>query len=211
MDASGAAVHPTRRAFAKNAALNVHYDDDTPNCVPLTPPPASHRVFSIFAEFAAERSLRLGAASGASLSADQPVSSTIPIAAAKLRARGVKTFAANAPDRLILGVGGIEYGTTPSVAYEVYVGVPGPTPAPRRYRAGILTFFNHPHGTDNASAEHLFDISAVAREQGFNAEKLEVTFVPFDLVVDAAGQPAAKRVSDVRIATIEVRQVTARP
>ncbi len=211
MDASGTAVNPPRRFFAKNATLDVHYDVETPGCVPLTPPPASVSKFSILNEFAAQRSLRLGAVSGVSLSADGPVSSAVPIDAQKLRARGVKAFAANSPDRLILGVGGIEYTTPPSVAYDVYVTSPGPTQAPGRYRAGVLTFFSHPHGMGKGPAgEQLFDITAVAREQGVLADKLEVTFVPFDLVVDADGKPAAKRASDVRIATIELREVTAR-
>jgi tyrosinase len=216
VDANGTAVQPKRRMFATNGPLGVCYDDDTPSCVPLQPPPAAaHTVFSVFNEFAAPRSVRLGATAGVSLSAAEPTSSAVPIAAGKLRAAGGgKLFAASSPDRLILGLGGIEYSKTPSVAYTVYVGsADATTTGTQRYRAGILTFFDHGHqmAEKSPTAEQLFDITAYVRAQGGPPGKLEVTFVPFDLVVDDAGKPAAERVSDARVGSIEVREVSVRP
>jgi Common central domain of tyrosinase len=207
MDANGTAVNPPRRMFAKNANLDVHYDDQTPDCVPLDPPVSSRTLFSLGDVFA-RQAVRLGTAPGTSLSADQPVSATVPINAKALRSKASPNlFAATSPEHLVLGVG-VAYSQTPSVAYYVDVSAGAGSPS---YRAGVLTFFDHGGMAMDKSvaAEHLFDISAFARRNGLSAENLQVTFVPFDLVVDAQGNPGAKRVAEVRVGPIDVRDVSA--
>jgi hypothetical protein len=208
VDADGSTVTPLRREFATNRALGVRYDDER-TCLPLQPPPPSGRGFSILSEYASSRAVHLGTSGGLKLSASEPATSTVSLDAKRMGGPANRMFAAASPRKLVLAVNGISYPAEPSVAYDVYAGLPeGTKPDPHGpYHIGSLTFFSHPHAMDKGS--QLFDISALARTPGFDASKLDVTFVPFDLVVTEGGAPGAERRSDVQIAGFDVREVTA--
>jgi hypothetical protein len=172
---------------------------------------------NILQRFASPQAVRLGSSSGVHLSASVPVSRTVTLATRQRlgAANNAVTFAANSPRKLILEVGEITFTTPPSVAYDVYVDLPPGTPPDREgpYHVGTLTFFglgSEGMPMPNGPGE-LFDISRIARRPGFDPAKLQVTFVPFDLVVTASGGPGTPRESTVTVGTLDVRAVDTAP
>ncbi len=218
MGADGQVHNEARRFYTNNANLNVRYDDQKPTCKPLPAPTGAVRAANILTEFDSAQAVKLGASGGVQLSASGRTTRVIPLATKKLlggRSAGV-LFGAKSPRKLVIELAGIHFTQPPSVAYDVYVGLPaGTAPNPSGpYHVGQLTFFglDHEHGGGAEPAVGtLFDVTRLARAKGFDPSKLEVTFVPFDLVVTASGAPGAARRSDVRIETIDVRVVTVTP
>ena len=216
-DADGQVQNNPRRYYVDNASLNVRYDDQKPTCTPLPAPRAVEHPVNILQRFASPQAVRLGSSSGVHLSASVPVSRTVTLATRQRlgAANNAVTFAANSPRKLILEVGEITFTTPPSVAYDVYVDLPPGTPPDREgpYHVGTLTFFglgSEGMPMPNGPGE-LFDISRIARRPGFDPAKLQVTFVPFDLVVTASGGPGTPRESTVTVGTLDVRAVDTAP
>jgi hypothetical protein len=90
------------------------------------------------------------------------------------------------PRRLLLELRGIDYDGPPSVGYDIYVNLPKSTaPDPKSmYFVGTLSLFGVKHGTHHdETAVQRFDITGIARHEGFDPKRLSVTIVPFDLFV----------------------------
>ncbi len=167
--------------------------------------PASAHASDVVSEFGSVRAIRLGGTTNVKLSATAPVSRMVSLATQK-------PF--DGKCRLMLELADITFSAPPSVAFEVYVDLPaGAAPKPGdAHHVGSLTFYGL-DGKRSPPGAHavgqLFDITSPARAKAFGGGKLEVTFVPFPLVVATSGSSAPTPVSGVEIGRIEVRLVKA--
>ena len=191
--------------------VGVTYDTDEPNCKRLSetspqPPQPPLRAFLV------SRRLEVGVLDGATqLSANDSITRPITLTAAP--AFGEVSFL-NAlefdakPRRLLLELRGIDYDGPPSVGYDVYVNLPKSTaPDPQSiYFVGTLSLFGVKHGTHHDEpAVQRFDITGIARREGFDPKQLSVTIVPFDLFVpQLKDAPPLRRSGSVRIRSMAV-------
>jgi hypothetical protein len=218
VDADGSVKNLPRSHYFNAKALGIAYDNDDPNCRPLSSTPLKGL------EFLALESMRqggllsvvdkiapVGEGQGGALSATGP--RTIPIPLSTERALGNRSaqdlLSEHLPKRrVLLEITGINYDQPPSVGFEVYVNLPQgaqPDPSSPNY-VGNLDLFGvkhglHMHGGDGGQ---LFDITALSREPNFDPNNIRVTVVPFDLLRPKSGAAPLQRSGNTVIGKVRV-------